>query len=372
MGDFVFNDVVRSKKGEYFLKTVNSTFQNQIVSSFFRNGTLIASHQQDYDAKIADEALLARTRQFHEHKKAEIQTLLKLAEKLKDSDNAETKNLLGQAFLKKGMYDEAISEFEEAIILDPHVSGLYNSLGSAYMAVGRHDEAVAVLEQASSLKPERADYHNNLGVAYLKKERCKKAVERFQRSVDINPYYADACFNLALALVLNGATKEDFALSVNCYQRVMENLEKAAKINPHYKNEHISRGEDFLKRNDYEKAYAAFTQGQRSVSKQADLGFVIDFYLQVIYNSKKLNSAAIWRHIRQLQDVIEKHPNYADLYNHLGVAYVIMSKFVNNKAVQQFEKAQQINPAFDRAKRNQKLAEYDHKGIQLLFDAILK
>jgi tetratricopeptide (TPR) repeat protein len=333
---------------------------------------VIASHSQDYEPKISDETLLTKTREFHEQKKSEIQTLLKLAEKLKDSDNAETKNLLGQAFLKKGLYEEAINEFEEAIILDPRVSGLYNNLGMAYVAVGRCDESIAVLEQAINLKPERADYHNNLGVAYLKKEQCKKAVERFQRALDINPYYAEASFNLALGLVLNGATKEDFHLSINAPQRVIEHFEKAAKINPNYKNEHITHGEEFLRRGQYEKAYEAFVQGQRNIPKPADLGFVIDFYLQVLYNTKKLNSTAIWRHIRQLQDVIDKHPNYADLYNHLGVAYVIMSKFVNNKAIQQFEKAQQINPAFDRAKRNQKLAEYDHKGIQLLFDAILK
>jgi len=372
MGDFVFNDVVRSKKGEYFLKTVNNNYQNQIISSFFRNGTLIASHHQDYEAKLADEALLTRTREYHEQKKSEIQTLMRLAEKLKESDNAETKNLLGQAFLKKGLYEEAIGEFEEAIILDPRVSGLYNSLGTAYIAVGRFDEALGVLEQALKLKADRADYHNNLGVAYLKKEQCRKAVERFQRALEINPYFAEACFNLALGLALNSVTKEDFQLSVNGQQRIVEHLEKAAKINPNYKNEHIARGEEALRRNEYEKAYEDFLQGQRHIPKPADLSFVIDFYLQVLYNSKKLNSAAIWRHIRQLQDIIDKHPNYADLYNHLGVAYVVMSKYVNNKAVQYFEKAQQINPAFDRAKRNQKLAEYDHKGIQLLFDAILK
>jgi tetratricopeptide (TPR) repeat protein len=372
MGDFVFNDVVRTKKGEYFLKTANSKYQSQIISSFFRNGTLIASHQHEYDNKISDEALLARTREFHEQKKGEIQMLLKLAERLRESEHAQTKNLLGQAFFQKGMYEEAISEFEEAVILSPKTSGFYNNLGLAYLAVNKYDEAIAVLERAIGLNSEYADFQNNLGVAYLKKEQCKKAVEQFQHAIAINPYYAEAHFNMALALVLNAITKEDFSLSINCQQRVVEYLEKAAKINPAYNNEHVTSGQDFLKRNQYENAYEAFSEGQRSISRPADLAFIVDFYLQVIYNSKKLNSAAIWKHIRQLQGVLEKYPNRADLYNHLGVAYVIMSKFVNHKAIQQFQKALQINPTFERAKRNQRLAEFDHKGIQLLFDAILK
>jgi tetratricopeptide (TPR) repeat protein len=270
------------------------------------------------------------------------------------------------------MFWEAISEFEEAIILNPKDSDIYNSLAFAYLAVGKYDEAITVSEKAIRLNPDYADYQNNLGMAYLKKDRCKKAAEQFQRAIRINPNYAEAYLNMALALVRNAITKEDAALAVNFHERVIENLERAAKISVSYKNEHLRRTKEFLNHQEYEKAYDALEKAKSTFAKSADMAFIMDFYLQLIYNSKNLNGAMISRYIRQLQEVLDKHPDYVDLNNHLGVAYVIMSKFVNNKAIQQFEKAMQSNPAFERAKRNKRLAEYDHKGIQLLVDAILK
>ncbi len=373
MGEFVFNDIIRSNKGEYFLKTGNSTYQNRIISSFFRNGTLIDSQYEAYDPSLSDEQLLNTTRRFHEEKKAEVQSLLGLAEKLKESDQATTKNILGLAFLRRGMFDEAINEFEEAIVLDPENSAIYNNLGKAYIGVDKIEDATRVLEQAVEISPNFADIHNNLGYAYLKQEFCKKAVEHFQKAVELNSYYAEAFYNLALALVLNAHKREDFNLSVNCYTKVMDNMEKAFRINPNYRNEHFERGEEFLRQKDYEQAYHEFEKGGRGVLKPNDLSFIIDFYLRIMHNDgKNLKSSIIWKHIRQLEEMLKKYPNYADLYNHLGVAYVIMSKYVNSKAMQQFNKALNINPDFEKAKRNKRLAEYDNKGIQLLFDAILK
>lgn len=372
MAEFVFNDVIRSKNGEYFLRTANSIYQHRVISSFFRNGTLLESQDRGYDNNISEEALLDITRNFHEEKRAEVRSLLELAEKLKDSKQPETKNLLGLAFMKKGMFDEAIAEFEGAISLNPEQSIIYNNLGKAYIEVGRIDDAVRVLEKAIMLTPEFADLHNNLGRAYLKRFQCKKAVSQFKKAIAINTYYPDAFYNLGLAYILNAHTREDFQLAVDCYQKVMECMDKAARINPNYKNEHYDKGEEFLRKNDYEKAYDEYDRGYLKISYNRDLAFIIDFYLRVIHSGKKLKSGMIWRHIRKLEEMLKKYPNYADLYNHLGVAYVIMSKFLNNKAITLFDKAMEINPNFEKAKKNKRLAEYDHKGIQLLFDAILK
>ena len=149
-------------------------------------------------------------------------------------------------------------------------------------------------------------------------------------------------------------------------------MEKAARINPNFKNDHYKKGEEFLRKNEYLKAYHEFENGYSNNSNGTDMSFILDFYLRVIHSGKKLKSAMIWKHIRRLEAMLKKYPNYADLYNHLGVAYVIMSKIVNNNAIQLFDKAMKINPNFEKAKKNKRLAEYDHKGIQLLFDAILK
>ena len=149
-------------------------------------------------------------------------------------------------------------------------------------------------------------------------------------------------------------------------------MEKAARINPNYHNENYTKGEEYLRRNDYERAYFEFEKGHTKTTQSADLSFILDFYLRVIHKGKDLKNAVILRHINKLEEMMKKYPSYADLYNHLGVAYIIMSKFHNNQAIGLFNKAMDINPNFEKAKKNKRLAEYDHKGIQLLFDAILK
>ncbi len=373
MGDFIFNDIIRANQNsEYFLKTANSEYENRIVSSFFRNGELIDTQFKDYDENVKGERLLQETRTFHDEKRAEVQSLLSLSEKMRDTDQVETKNLLGLAFLRRGMYEEAVQEFEEAAVLDKDNALIYNNLGRSYLGVDKITEATKVLRMAIKLRSQFADVHNNLGLAYLKKNQCKKAVDCFDKAVEINQYYAEAFYNLGLAYVLNAYKREDFNLSVNCYVKVMECMEKAIKINPAYRNEHFDRAEAMLRNKEFEQAYSEFDKGRRYVAPTTDFPFILDFYLRVLHAENKLKSGMVLRHIKQLEKNLKKHPSYADLYNHLGVAYVILSKIINNKASQQFHKALEINPDFIRAKRNQRLAEYDQKGIQLLFDAILK
>ena len=372
MGDFVFKDIIHSKNGEYLLQTANSIYQHRIISSFFKNGSLIDSKHKEYDENISDDALLNITRLFHEEAKEEIKSLLQMVQKLADSEHAETKNLLGLAFVRKGMYDEAISQFEDSIVINPNNSVIYDNLGRAYLSVGKVDEAIAVLEKAIELSPNFADFHNDLGLAYLEKKQCKRAVDQFERAIDINAYYAEAYYNLAIAYILNAHSREDFSLSVNIYSKVMENIEKAARINPNLNNEYSKKGQEFLRNQNYENAIEAFEKAKSVQASSPETSFILDFYLQVISDGSAMKSATIWRHIRQLEELVKKYPNYADLYNDLGVAYVVMSKHVNNKATEYFKRSMQLNPNFERAKKNKRLAEYDSKGMQLLFDAILK
>jgi tetratricopeptide (TPR) repeat protein len=372
MGDFVFNDRIRSAHAEYLLKTSNVSFECRLVSSVFRDGELVSSREKTYDAGLGSEELLSLTRSFHEENKSEIDTLLKLSQHLAKAKNPVVKNLLGMAFLKRGMYEEAITEFEGAIRLDKDLSSAYNNLGKAYMLTGNADRAVRTLETLVNTNGSYPDFFHTLGMAYQQCSRCRKALEQFERALQINPYYAEAHLNIAITLVMNLVRKEDYKLSVDSPERISKSLERATELNPSYRTLELKRAQESLEAKKYDDAYDALVKLREEAKDSVDTTFILDFYLKILYDDASVTSATIWRHIRRLQSLIKQHPNFPDLFNHLGVAYVIFGKFLNRKALENFDRALQINPKFERAKKNKKLAEYDRKGIELLFDAILK
>lgn len=130
-------------------------------------------------------------------------------------------NNIGIAYDKAGKYEEAISEFNEALRLDPGYVEVYNNLGAAYHSMGltedainslkealrlkpgyieahcnlgniysstaRFDEAFAVLEAALSLEPENAQVHISLGILFEEQEKFPEAIKEFQEAVRLDP-----------------------------------------------------------------------------------------------------------------------------------------------------------------------------------------
>lgn len=372
MGDFVFNDVIRSANAEYLLKTSNVNFERRLVSSIFRGGELVSSREKTYDAGLDSEELLSLTRAFHQENKSDIETLLELSRRLEEDENPVIKNLLGLAFLKRGMFEEAILEFEGAVQLDDTMTAAYDNLSRAYMLTGHPDKAVRTLESLVNSNGAYPDFFHTLGLAYQQSGKCQKAVEQFECALQLNPYYAEAHLNIAITLVLNLVRKQDYKLSIDATQRIAKSLERAIELNPRYRTLELKKARENLAAKNYEAAYGELVRLRESEKESVDTGFVWDFYLRVLYGEDAVTSAIIWKHIRRLQTLIKQHPNYPDLYNHLGVAYVIFGKFINRKALENFDRALQLNPKFERAEKNKKLVEYDRKGIELLFDAIVK
>jgi len=128
-----------------------------------------------------------------------------------EPDYPEACDNLGNALHIKGRTDEAISEFREAIRLKPDYAEAHNNLGAALCDTGKIDEAISEDQEAIRLKPDYADAHNNLGAALGGKGRTDEAISQFGEAIRLKPDYADAQNNLAKALELkaksNNATK---------------------------------------------------------------------------------------------------------------------------------------------------------------------
>ena len=105
---------------------------------------------------------------------------------------AEAHTFLGWAYSFQHRYDEAISECEKAIQLDPDFGNPYNDIGAYLIEKGRFDEAIPWLQKAVNAK--RYDSycypHYNLGRIYERKGDWYQALKCYQSSLETNPDYS--------------------------------------------------------------------------------------------------------------------------------------------------------------------------------------
>ena len=138
--------------------------------------------------------------------KRHILTLLVLLLFLPGWGNAQNKaeeaiasNSRGIELLKEGKTNEAITEFQKAVQLDPNYVPARQNLGHAYDRQGRSEEAMAQYRKAAELDPKSSVVYNNLGVLYDKKGLYDEAIGEFEKALQINPGDATALKNLETA-----------------------------------------------------------------------------------------------------------------------------------------------------------------------------
>ncbi len=95
----------------------------------------------------------------------------------------------GNAYLKKGQRDQAISDFEKAIAIDPDSPRAYGSVGVVYYSMGRYDLAIDDLTRAIELSGSQVAPIDFLrrGVAYEASGERDKAIADYQAALRLDP-----------------------------------------------------------------------------------------------------------------------------------------------------------------------------------------
>ena len=102
---------------------------------------------------------------------------------------ADAHTYLGWAYSFLGKIDEAISQCEMAIRLDPEFGNPYNDIGVYLMQQQKLDEAIPWLDKAKLAKryePRHFPYIN-LGRVYLTKGMINRAIEEFRGALKQKP-----------------------------------------------------------------------------------------------------------------------------------------------------------------------------------------
>jgi protein O-GlcNAc transferase len=115
-------------------------------------------------------------------------------------------NDIGAALYQKGELDQAIRQLQAALALAPNDPETHYLLGAAYIQQSQLAEAEAEFNKALAAKPDMAEAHIGLGNVQLLKGELEPATASFQKAVAINPSLPEAYLPLGKVLAAQGDT----------------------------------------------------------------------------------------------------------------------------------------------------------------------
>lgn len=117
-------------------------------------------------------------------------------------------NNLGFYLSNHHKIDEALTNYEKSLEINPNYEDAQNNLGHALAQKGRLDEAIAHYRIALRIKPELAEAHNNLGNALGGQGKSDEAIAEYLTALKLDPQNENALNNLGIARAMQGKPEE--------------------------------------------------------------------------------------------------------------------------------------------------------------------
>jgi len=135
---------------------------------------------------------------------------------------------LGLALAGQGRLDEALTQYRQALEVQPRYADAHNNMAIILVGQGRFDEARVHYQKALAINPDSAEIHNNLAYALACYGRFGEATAHYRKALELDPRCAMAHAKYGVILALQGQTAEALAH----YQRALQ-------VDPNYLEVHV-------------------------------------------------------------------------------------------------------------------------------------
>ncbi|MBI4862033.1 MAG: tetratricopeptide repeat protein [Candidatus Riflebacteria bacterium] len=175
---------------------------------------------------------------------------------------ARARTNLGLALEKQGLYDEAVREYEMALLIMPDDPYTLNNLGTLHFQLGRNQEARRLLARAVARVPGYPEALSNLGAVECELGDLPSALAHIRAALTAKPHHVSALLNLGMVLRRHG--KQRHAEAEAAYQ-------EAIRIDPGNATAFNNLGALYLDAGQGDRAVKAFSRviSLRTESSQA-------------------------------------------------------------------------------------------------------
>jgi tetratricopeptide (TPR) repeat protein len=121
-----------------------------------------------------------------------------------DKNGADNHIINGVNLDREGKFEEAINEYNQAIMNNPDDYLPYYNRGVALMKLGRLDEAIRDFEHASARNVNDVSSYYNIGCIKVQQNKLDDAILAFTRAINIDPDKSNLYMNRSYAYYLKG------------------------------------------------------------------------------------------------------------------------------------------------------------------------
>jgi tetratricopeptide (TPR) repeat protein/S1-C subfamily serine protease len=243
----------------------------------------------------------------------------------------------GRILSDAGQHKNSVAIYDLIIRKQPEAPA-YNNRGVAKSDLGNKQDAISDFNRAISINPKYVQAYINRGIVKADLEKKQEAITDYDRAILINPKYANAYFN-------RGKTKFDLGRK----QEAIIDYDRAIAINPEYADAYLNRGTIKTRLGNKQEAISDFNRAIAINPKYAEA------YLgRGVVNSELGNKQEA---ISDFDRAILLNPKYAEAYNNRGV---VKSDLGNKQeAISDYNRAILLNPKYAEAYNNRGVVKSD-------------
>lgn len=243
------------------------------------------------------------------------------------------------AYAKLKRYEDAITDLNKAIELDPRYAAVWNNRGVSYGMLDQPSRAIADLNRAIELDPDYPGAWFNRGVAQNELGYPEKAVGDYSRAIELDPNYAHAWNN-------RGYTW----WKLNQQEKALADYTKAIELDPSYTQAWYNCGVVYNVLGKWDQAIASFTRAIELNPKEARAWTGRGFAYS--HQENKLKET-----LADYSKAVELNPKEAQLWYNRGTIYGKMNR--REEALADYTRAVELDPSHARAWNNRGLLHHE-------------